>query len=786
MNKLLHCHIIMMFVVSSVSSQTLPLKREVRGAWIATVANIDWPSSNSSSVATQQQQLISILDQLSAAGVNVAIFQVRPECDALYQSSFEPWSYWLTGTQGLAPNPIWDPLTFAVSEAHKRGMELHAWFNPYRAERSAGNYTTAMTHVTKTHSGWVLQVGSVKFLDPGLQVVRDYVSKVISDVVRRYDIDAAHMDDYFYVQGISTQDAATFAANPRGFQASQVGDWRRDNVNLLVKQIYDSIQVIKPWVKWGISPAGIWKSGVPPGIVGNDNYSVIYCDAVAWMAGKYIDYLAPQLYWKIGGSQDFTLLLPWWQSVANGRPIYPGLAAYRINVSGYGPASEVANQIRFERATTPHAGNFLYTTNNLTGNTGGITDSLTNNLYQYPALVPSTKGKDSIPPNPPANVRFDRYGSSPYARVQWNTPAKAPDNDTASMYVIYQTSNASVSQSDIDDARNISKVTNQNIFDPLQSKKTFLNFTVTALDKNKNESAPSSVLKISNPPVQPLLAYPQQNSNNQTSTVLLGWNYASGSSGYKLQIATDSNFAVNLGPSNFIYDSVWQVTNLPGRQNYYWKVKGMNPAGEGSYSPTRSFFTAIPATPLLAIPANHAPTEEYTSLKFLWNKAEAAQSYRLQVSADLNFASFFADTIGLTDTSFSVKNLTPYTIYNWRISAMNAAGTSLWSAVFNLRTKALTSVSSIAGIPDKFELYQNYPNPFNPETNMRFTLVESGYTTLKVYSILGSEIATLVNGSLNAGTHTIVFRSTGLPSGVYVYRLISGKYVETRKMVLLK
>jgi hypothetical protein len=354
------------------------------------------------------------------------------------------------------------------------------------------------------------------------------------------------------------------------------------------------------------------------------------------------------------------------------------------------------------------------------------------------------------------------------------------------MYVIYQTSNSSVSQSDIDDARNISKVTNQNIFDPIQSKKTFLNFTITALDKNKNESAPSSILKIVNTPVQPLLAYPQQNANNQISTVLLGWNYASAASGYKLQLAVDSNFTVNLGPSNVIYDSVWQVTNLPGRQNYYWKVKGVNPAGEGSYSAARSFFTAIPATPLLALPVNHAPTEEYSSLKFLWNKAEAAQSYRLQVSVDLNFTSTLSDTAGLTDTSFVVKNLIPYTIYNWRVSATNAAGISLWSSGFNLRTKGLTSVSSIAQIPEKFELLQNYPNPFNPETNMRFNLVESGFTTLKVYTILGTEIATLVNGPLNAGAHTIVFRSSGLPSGVYVYRLISGKYLETKKMILLK
>ena len=173
-------------------------------------------------------------------------------------------------------------------------------------------------------------------------------------------------------------------------------------------------------------------------------------------------------------------------------------------------------------------------------------------------------------------------------------------------------------------------------------------------------------------------------------------------------------------------------------------------------------------------------------LAFRWNSAKAARSYHLQISADLNFNSYIVDTTGVTDTSFTVKNLNPYTIYNWRVNAINATGTGLWSSMFNLRTKAVTSVSTVAQIPEKFELQQNYPNPFNPETNMRFNLVESGYTTLKVYSILGSEIATLVNGPLNAGAHTVLFRSNGLPSGVYIYRLISGKNVETKKMILLK
>ncbi len=770
---------------SIVLSQDTPLKREVRGAWIATVTNIDWPSSGSASVATQQQQLLTILDQLQAAGINVAIFQIRPECDALYQSPYEPWSIWLTGTQGNAPNPIWDPLEFAVTEAHQRGMELHAWFNPYRAERSAGSYSTSVNHVTKTHPEWILQVSTVKFLNPGLQTVRDHVAKVISDVVRRYDIDAAHMDDYFYVQGITTQDAATYASYPRGF--GNVADWRRDNVNLLIKQIYDSIQVIKPWVKWGISPSGIWKSGTPPGITGMSHYNELYCDPVAWMAGNYIDYLAPQLYWKIGGSQDFTLLLPWWQSVSNGTPIFPGLAAYRIGDANITTAGEITNEIRFERGTTLRVGNFLYTTHNLTENRGGITDSLKTNLYKYKALIPPSPGKDIIAPNPPQQVRFARFGLAPIDVLQWDKPAPASDNDTAATYAVYKIPFTTASQTDIDDAKNILSVSSLKYVNP-QTLPVLLtgNFTVTALDRNHNESSWSSVVSITAPPVQPLLASPLDNAADQPSLVNLRWNYATGSSIYKLQFASDTNFSTNLIAQPVLTDSTWLAGNLTGQQHYYWRVRGSNLAGDGLYSTTWSFFTGTPATPLLASPSNPTVDVEYTNLKLSWNKAGAAQSYRLQVSADVSFNPCLVDTAGLTDTSFVVPALQAYKIYSWRVRASNAIGDGVWSSVFVFRTKVATSVFDIAQIPAQFALFQNYPNPFNPETNIRFTITESNFTTLKIYNILGSEIATLVNGQRAAGTHTVMFQAKNLPSGVYIYRLTSGSHFETKKMVLVK
>ncbi len=226
-----------------------------------------------------------MLDQLKATGISCVVFQVRPACDALYASPYEPWSYWLTGTQGAGPAVEFDPLAFAIAEAHKRGMELHAWFNPYRAEKTIGQFTLAANHVVKQHPDWILTFPSskLKILDPGLPQVREFNAKIVADIVRRYDVDGVHADDYFYPYDptITTEDAATFQNYSRGF--TNIGDWRRDNVNLQMKMLMDSVNAIKPYVKFGMSPFGIWKNGVPPGIIGLDAYSTLFADAIAWL-----------------------------------------------------------------------------------------------------------------------------------------------------------------------------------------------------------------------------------------------------------------------------------------------------------------------------------------------------------------------------------------------------------------------------------------------------------------------------------------------------------------------
>lgn len=760
-------------------------KREFRGLWISTVANIDWPTSPGLPVATQKQQLISILDRVAAAGFNAVIFQIRPECDALYYSPIEPWSYWLTGQQGVAPNPFYDPLQFAVEEAHKRGLELHAWFNPYRAIHGSyvNTYTRAPNHITNQHPEWILTIGTTRILDPGRQAVRNYVSGIVADVVRRYDVDATHIDDYFYVEGITNQDSATYANERRGF--TNLGDWRRDNVNLLVRQIYDSVRAVKPWVKWGVSPRGIWRNGVPPGIVGNDNYNTIYCDALAWLQARSLDYIAPQLYWRFGGGQDYGLLQPWWSSQRNGRHFYPGLATYRIGDVNFGPASEIARQLRFNRTTGNTQGAIQFTANNITSNRGGITDSLMTDLFRYPALVPVMSWKDSVNPNPPRAIRYARLPNGGPAAIQWDLPLTAADGDSAYRYVVYRFDTPSVSPSDYDTSKNIRRIEGQRSSNPgIPPAQGPWYYAVTALDRNYNESVPSSLLTV-NPPSSPTLAFPANGAVDQPPTLQLRWNGAATAGMYHLQVSSDPAFgsAFLLNDSSIV-DTFRTISNTIGQTTYYWRVRSINAGGWSAYSAAFNFRTGFPVAPLLASPANFA-TNVPLNTRLEWRPASGANSYRVQLSTSFDFSTILRDTAGVVDTSIGLPTLDQSTVYFWRVNATNALGTSSYSDVWRFRT-IVTSVEQVAGLPTEYALKQNYPNPFNPATTIVFTIPQQTKVSLRVYDMLGKEVEVLIDAEVGPGEYRATFDGTKLSSGIYFYRLVAGSFVQTRKMQLVK
>ncbi len=763
-----------------------PPKREFRAAWIATVLNLDWPSTSGLHPDVQREQLVSILDDLSDVGIQAVVFQIRTECDALYDSPYDPWSYWLTGTQGVAPAPYYDPLVFAVGEAHKRGMELHAWFNPYRARRQQDAYSPAATHVTVAHPTWIITCpDNFKLLNPGLPEVRDYVTQVIADVVTRYDIDGVHFDDYFYPypeHNFTNQDDSAYAIYNKGLSRA---DWRRDNVNLLVKQVHDTIAAIKPHVKFGISPFGIWKNSAA-GTAGLEAYYTIYCDAVAWLQAETIDYITPQIYWNIGYAiADYAKLLPWWASVTNGRHLYPGQAAYRI--SGWS-ASEMPSQIRLNRSTPNVQGSVFFRAQaGVNDNPRGFADSLRTDLYKYPALLPTMAWKDTVKPNPPGSLAYGRVTASSPASLHWDLPAVAPDGDTASRYAVYSFDHLPALPGELDDARNLSMIAGgRNAVPKTPSFVGDVYYAVTSLDRNYNESQPSEVYVVSAPGA-PVLAGPLSGTGDQPPSTTLTWYLGSDVAAYRVQVGTDSTFSTGiLVNDGAVIDSFRVVAGMVGQQKYHWRVRGSNAGGTGPFSAVWNFVTGFPATPLLAMPANYT-VRAATNMYFRWHPVPGAASYRFQLAETFDFAVTVVDSTSLVDTAFTVNGLTTSKIYFWRVQALNAIGPSVWSDIWRFRTDSVaTFVAEGQALPSQFELSQNYPNPFNPTTTIAFRIPMAARVSLRVYNVLGEEVQVLVNEAVSAGEHTALFDASGLPSGVYFYRLIVGGYVDTKKMQYVK
>lgn len=793
--KKLYYIFLSILLTTFVYSQSIVPKREFRAAWIATVINLDWPSANSLSTSQQKLELISLLDELKRDGVNTVLFQIRSECDAMYSSSFDPWSYWLTGSQGTAPYPYYDPLEFAIEEAHKRGMELHAWFNPYRAERSVGNYSKSPNHVTVQHPDWILHliVGTttnIKFLDPGLQDVRNYVTSVIYDVVSRYDVDGVHFDDYFYpYEGIGNLDNQTFINYPRGF--TNIAAWRRDNVNLLIAQVNDTIQSIKSWVKFGISPFGIWKNGVPPGITGLSAYDQIYCDAIAWLHNRSIDYLTPQLYWPFGGGQDYAKLQPWWADsvYANGRHFYPGHAYYRI--TNWTNPSEMPNQIRFDRNNPKVQGSVFFRAKNFPENPKGVTDTLRNDLYRYISILPTMNWKDVITPNPPQNLRFERLANG-QGGLLWDLPQIAGDGDSASRYVVYRFDHSNVQQSELENPANIYNV--EGIRNSIPAEPPTPNgpyyFVVTSLDRNYNESGMSNVLQVNPPPI-PTLAFPNNNSNNIEDTVILKWFYPNLASSYRLQISKVQTFdSLLVYDVSGIADTFKTITGLDGQTKYYWRVNSVNAGGTSNFSAPFNFTTGFPPKSLLAYPLNNTLNIPVDTFLY-WRSTPGAATYKLMLARSLDFAqnSIIVNADGLIDTFFAVSGLQQNALHFWKVKATNQYGDGLYSDIWRFKTYNPTGIDNIEYIPDEYALEQNYPNPFNPVTKIRVKISQSGYATLKVYNLLGEEIVTLVSDYLNPGTYLFTFDSASknnIPSGVYLYRLNVNGFTSSKKMILLK
>jgi uncharacterized lipoprotein YddW (UPF0748 family) len=408
-------------------------KYEFRAAWVATVENIDWPNKKGQSVDSQKVQFTRLLDMHKRNGLNAVVVQIRPCTDAFYPSQYEPWSEWLTGTQGLPPSPYYDPLRFMIDETHKRGMEFHAWCNPYRAVFSIGRSSIAPTHITKLHPDWFVPYGGTLYFDPGNKEVQQYVTEVIRDIVHRYDIDAIHFDDYFYpyrIPGKEFPDDTSYRQYGNGLSKE---DWRRSNVDSIILQLSKTIKEENKYCKFGISPFCVWrnKSKDADGSdteAGQTNYDDLFANILLWLKNGWIDYVAPQLYLEIGYKRaDYPVLLDWWSRHTYGRQCYIGLAIYRAGSNmAWRDKTQLTRQIQDLRNYPQVEGEIYFSSKSFERNPNGWSDSLQKNYYKYPALIPPMPWIDTARPAEP--LVHTEYNKNDSSLNSWLTKGDSGDN----------------------------------------------------------------------------------------------------------------------------------------------------------------------------------------------------------------------------------------------------------------------------------------------------------------------------------------------------------------------
>jgi uncharacterized lipoprotein YddW (UPF0748 family) len=371
------------------------IKTEFRAVWIASVDNIDWPSKKGIAVDSQKAEFIRLLNLHKQNGINAIIMQIRPATDAFYPSAYEPWSEWLSGVQGKPPTPYYDPLQFMINETHKRNMEFHAWCNPYRADFKIGTASIAASHITRMHPNWFLDYGDKKYFDPGNKKAQAFVEEVIRDITDRYDVDAIHFDDYFYpyrIAGKEFPDSVSFKLYGKGMNKE---DWRRSNVDSVILALANSIKKTKPWVKFGISPFGVWRNSDKDARgsntrAGQTNYDDLYADILLWLQNGWIDYVAPQLYWEFGHkAAPYEVLINWWSKHTYGKHCYIGLGIYRAGSNdAWKDSTQLPRQIQLLRNTSNIQGMIFFSSKTFNKNPNGWNDSLRLHYFKDATTIP--------------------------------------------------------------------------------------------------------------------------------------------------------------------------------------------------------------------------------------------------------------------------------------------------------------------------------------------------------------------------------------------------------------
>ncbi|WP_285706987.1 family 10 glycosylhydrolase [Microtetraspora sp. NBRC 16547] len=548
-------------------------KRQLRAMWISTVANIDWPSKTGLSVSAQQAELRASLDLAVSKRMNAVMIQVRPTADAFWPSPYEPWSQWLTGTQGVDPG--YDPLAFMVAEAHARNLELHAWFNPYRIANHADPTKLVSTHPARQHPDWRFAYGGKLYYNPGIPEVRTFIEDAIMDAVSRYDIDGVHLDDYFYpypVSGETIPDAATYSRYGGGF--SDIGDWRRDNVNRLVRELDQRIHAAKPWLAFGVSPFGIWRNSSTDPLgsrtSGLQSYDAIYADSRQWVKQGWVDYIAPQIYWHIGyAPAAYDVLTAWWSDVVKGTGVQfvVGQAAYRVGVSGQDAAwqnpAELSNHLYENRKHPEVAGDVYFSAKDVKADRIGGFSALASAHYSKPALLPA-RGTGSAPAAPTIT---SATRTSNAVALSW----QATGSPTS--YAVYRV-DGTPSTADpcfFADARNLLGTTRQTSYTDTAPGGT-ATYYITALDRWQQESAPSTGKTVASGAFSVVV-----DNSDPSFTAGSAW----GTSSYSSQAyGADYRFATPVAAS----DPAWFTAAIPSAGSY--RVEVWYPANSGYNSAT--------------------------------------------------------------------------------------------------------------------------------------------------------------------------------------------------------
>lgn len=741
-------------------------KRDVRATWLSTAWALDWPKSGTNNITvpaptgsneaaretvrnTQKKLLTDILDKLQVNNFNTVFFQVRSMCEAFYNSKYEPWSQWLSSVHGADPG--WDPLAFIVEEGHKRGIEVHAWLNPYRYSTASTSHTGLSNDYEVSHPDWLLDYGSYsKILNPGMPEVRQQICKIVADIVSNYDVDGIIFDDYFYMQqsGFMGDSLQYRIYNPDGLS---LADWRRNNVNQMVKDVQSQINTIKPYVTFGISPAGVAgggadKHGVEPSPVGSDwQYNGIYSDPLAWLEDGSIDYISPQLYWTIGSGNDYSKLSPWWAKVAN----HFGRHFYSSNSSPFS-ATELVDEVTINRDADLNGttGSVYFRTNNLSQTS---LTALKGNVYQQPALRAAYGWKVA-----PIQTLVDNLSLSGQV-LSWNYA------DNTVRYSIYAIPNERVND---DDAFTSPKYlqgiayTRNYILLPSINASTH-KIAVSVYDRYGNEFPPRILNEAMATIAAPQLTYPANNIQDLILPALFTWQKSVGALYYIWELAEDAAFTkpiVTRETATPEFNSALQA-NVKENTVYYWRVKVVSANAPIAISEVRSF----KGTKFRITSPSDGTEGVSMHPTFTWTAIGANANYTLEISDKSDFSKIVY-TADVQESTASVESdvLITSTRYYARVKvklgAMQAISERIYFVTEHLPVPVPILISPIDGaniIGSEIEISWQQQN----SKGFRAELSKSAdfpvrSTTLK---------------SVDAFTYSAVY--TGLAEGTYYLRV---------------